>query len=328
VYTNQAMIDIFGYESFDDFINNPYSSRYLPDYQTILKERWRLREKGEFVTNHSEHEIIRADGEKRDVETFTKKILWNGEESAQIIYNDITERNQMEKQLRHSQVLASLGEMTAGIAHEVGNPLASIILYSEVAMKGASDTRQTKKDLKIIHDEAKRAGNLMKDLLAYSRKLEPNKRQVNVDSVIEKVVQMHEYRLKVQDIRIITTELPEGPLNVNGDAAQLTQVFMNLIMNAGEALKKSGGGNITISGTTEAEWTKISITDDGPGIPEKYMDQIFLPFFTTKDIGEGTGLGLSIVYGIIAAHNGSISAENNEDGGATFTIRLPLYPRQ
>ncbi len=239
------------------------------------------------------------------------------------ILHDITEPRRLEEQLRHSQVLASLGQMTAGIAHEVGNPLASIVLYSEAVMNDSSISRKTKKDLKVIHNEAKRAGKLMMDLMAYSRKLEPNMRRINVHSVIEKVIGMLQYQLNVRNIKI-KLDLLNGPLNVKGNGSQLTQVFMNLVLNAEEALKNVGQGNIVVSSSVEDGWVKVSIIDDGPGIPKKYLDQIFMPFFTTKDIGEGTGLGLSICYGIISAHDGVISAENNERGGATFTVRLPL----
>ncbi|MEE8419449.1 MAG: HAMP domain-containing sensor histidine kinase, partial [Dehalococcoidales bacterium] len=121
-----------------------------------------------------------------------------------------------------------------------------------------------------------------------------------------------------------TTDFLKGTLNINGDASQLTQVFMNLIMNAEEAVKGQGGGNITVSSGVEEGWVKVSVSDDGPGIPRENLDQIFLPFFTTKDIGEGTGLGLSMCYGIITNHGGVINAENNKDGGVTFTVQLPL----
>ncbi len=235
--------------------------------------------------------------------------------------------DEVREQLQRSHLLASLGQMTAGIAHEIGNPLAIIVLYSEAVLKGTDDPRQTKKDLKLIRDEAKRAGDLIKDLLAYSQKLEPIIGRVNANSVINKVVKMLRYQLKVQNIKI-TTDLLKGILNVNGDASQLTQVLVNLIMNAGEAVKRSKGSSIKVSSSLENGWVKIAVTDDGTGIPSENMDQIFLPFFTTKDIGEGTGLGLSMCYGIITAHGGTITAENNDDGGATFTLLIPEFTKK
>ncbi len=239
-----------------------------------------------------------------------------------VAWRDVTERKRIEEQLQRVQVLASLGELTASIAHEVGNPLASILLYSETAMKNDA-SYQTKKDLKVIRDEAKRAGKLMRDLLAYSRKLEPKMQRFNLHSIIKKVLKMRRYQQKVQNISV-STNLRRGPVYMNGDSSQLMQVFMNLVLNAEEALGKSRGGNIIVTTQIDEAWAKIWITDDGTGILEENLNQVFYPFFTTKQVGKGTGLGLSTCYGIVTGHGGLIRAGNNEMGGATFTVELPL----
>jgi len=238
------------------------------------------------------------------------------------ISRDITERKQIEEQLQHSQVLASLGEMTAGISHEVNNPLGSVLLYSELLLKSGVP-RQTRKDLRIIHNEAKRAAKIMTDLLAYSRKLTLHMRRSNLHSILKKALDMRRYEEKVQNISVSTNRL-DGPLYIRGDSSQLTQVFLNLLLNAEEALQEQKGGNIKVTTETDGEWAKVSIADDGPGIPEDKLSQVFHPFFTTKKVGEGTGLGLSTCYGIITAHNGLIRVENNDNGGATFTVEIPL----
>ena len=238
------------------------------------------------------------------------------------IARDITERKKMEEQLQHSQVLASLGEMAAGISHEVNNPLGIVLLYSELLLK--SDVPpQAKKDLRIIYKEAKRASKIMRDLLTYSRKLTPHMRRSNLHGILKKVLDMRQYEEKVQNISV-STNLLDGPLYVSGDSSQLTQVFMNLMLNAEEALQEHQGGNIKVTTAADGEWAKISIADDGIGIAEGKLNQVFHPFFTTKRVGEGTGLGLSTCYGIITAHAGLIRAENNEMGGATFTVQIPL----
>ena len=120
--------------------------------------------------------------------------------------------------------------------------------------------------------------------------------------------------------------MQDGPLYVKGNSSQLTQLFINLVLNAEEALKESEGGNITLVTRTDGEWAKVSISDDGVGIPLENLGQVFYPFFTTKQVGEGTGLGLSTCYGIVTGHNGLIKAENNDAGGAIFTVELPLAP--
>jgi signal transduction histidine kinase len=212
--------------------------------------------------------------------------------------------------------------MTAGIAHEVNNPLGSILLYSELLLGGDMPDR-FRKDLKTIHNEARRATRIMNDLLTYSRRVKPQMRRINLHKTLRKVLGMRQYQHSTQNITQVAS-LPDEPLYVKGDPAQLVQVFMNLILNAEEALRKSGGGSITVTARADRDWAKISVADNGTGIPEEILGQIFYPFFTTKPAGDGTGLGLSTCYGIVTGHNGLIKAENNEMGGATFTVELPL----
>jgi signal transduction histidine kinase len=148
-------------------------------------------------------------------------------------------------------------------------------------------------------------------------------RCLNLHRIIKKVVNMRRYEERVHNITT-SSNLLDDPLHVIGDSSQLMQVFMNLMLNAEEALKKSDGGNIIIDTQRDRGWARISIADDGTGIPQGDLKQVFYPFFTTKQVGAGTGLGLSTCYGIITAHNGLIRAENNEMGGATFIVELPL----
>ncbi|MEE8419037.1 MAG: ATP-binding protein [Dehalococcoidales bacterium] len=325
LYSNPAIARIYGYNSVEELAATTRDQRLTPKSYDESLERRKRAIGGERLPSQYEVEIVRPDGQIRCLEAHPNLVQWDGKTRTQIVYQDVTDRQQMEEQLKHAQVLAVLGEMTAGIAHEIGNPLASIVLFSETAMKGVNDTKQTKKDLKVIHDEAQRAGKLMKDLLAYSRKIEPDMGRINVHSVIGKVASMLNYRLNVMSVQI-TMNLQQAPVYIRGDTAQLTQVFMNIILNAEEAVRGKGNGNIEISDKIKSGRVLISIADDGSGILNENLDKIFLPFFTTKDIGKGTGLGLSTSYGIISGHGGSITAWNNEAGGATFTIELPLYP--
>jgi PAS domain S-box-containing protein len=235
---------------------------------------------------------------------------------------DITELRKTQEQLQHSRLLASLGEMTAGIAHEVNNPLGSILLYSELLMASEIPS-QSKKDLKIIHEEARRAAKIMTDLLTYGRRAKTHLHRLNLHKPLKKVLEMRQYEQRVQNINV-STDLHNGPLYINGDSSQIMQVFMNLVLNAEEALRQSKGGNIAITTQAIGEWAIVSIVDNGIGIPNSDLNQVFYPFFTTKQVGEGTGLGLSTCYGIVTDHNGLIRAENNEMGGATFTVELPL----
>lgn len=238
------------------------------------------------------------------------------------IFRDVSERIIMEKQLQHSQLLASLGATTAGFAHEVNNPLSAIILYSEL-MEQADLPRSARKDLRVIRRAAKRTSVIMKELLAYSRKTKLMTRRLDVNGTIRKVLKIRRYQEHVINIEV-TTNLTTGPLRVRGDAGQLTQVLMNLVVNAEQALGEASDKRIVVTSEIAGEWAKIPIADNGTGIPEEHLAQVFFPFFSTKPVGKGTGLGLATSHGIVTAHGGVIHVENNEMGGATFIVELPL----
>ncbi len=238
------------------------------------------------------------------------------------VTRDISERRRMEKQLQQTQLLASLGEMTAGIAHEVNNPLGGILLFSELMMK-SNVSRQMKKDLRVIHGEAKRAARIMTDLLTFSLGAISETRRSNLHRIINKVLEMRRYSQSVHNISV-STNLNKTPVYINCDASQLKHALMHLVLNAEEALQAQGSGHIVITTQKYGEWVRISIADDGPGIAEEHLQHVFHPFYTTKQTGDGTGLGLSTCHGIITTHGGLIHAENNRMGGATFTVELPL----
>jgi len=235
---------------------------------------------------------------------------------------EITDLRKLQEQSRHSQLLATLREMMAGIANEVNNPLGSILLYSQLLMAGDASP-QTKKDLKLIHDEARRVAKAMSYLLTYCRQERLELHRIDINRILEKFLRMHHHSETSHNITI-ASDLQDCPLLVKGDSSQINQLLNNLVLNSEESLKQVDGGHITVTSRREGEWVKISITDDGPGIPPGDLQQIFYPFFTTKQTGEGSGLGLSTCYSIVTNHKGLIYAENNETGGATFTIELPL----
>jgi PAS domain S-box-containing protein len=322
LYANRAILDMCGYDSVEELSEVPLNKLYTPEsYRKHLEIKEKKR-RGDTIPSEYEVSIVRRDGEVRHLALFREKVIWDGETQFQELYQDVTELRKAQEQLQHSQLLASLGEMTAGIAHEVNNPLGSILLYSELLMAGDTP-RPLKRDLKVIHDEAKRAARIMTDLLTYSRRMGSQGRRLDLHKALKKVVDMRHYAQMVRNINV-TVDLHNEPIYVVGNSSQLTQLFMNLILNAEEALEESNGGSILITTRIDDEWVKISIADNGPGIPQENLQQIFYPFFTTKPTGKGTGLGLSTCYGIVTAHKGLIHAEKNNMGGATFVIELPL----
>jgi signal transduction histidine kinase len=241
---------------------------------------------------------------------------------ALISREDATALRKTRELLQHSQLLASLGEMTASIAHEVNNPLGSILLYSEL-MIAADSPPEIKRDLKVIHEEAKRATKVMTDLLTYSHREKSTMCRLDLNRILLKMLDMRQYTERIRNITA-TTSFQDHTLNVRGDASQVMQLFMNLLLNAEESLSESGGGNIIVSTCTEGEWARVSISDNGTGIPPENLSHMFYPFFTTKRMTNSTGLKLSTCYSIVTDHNGLIHAENNSIGGATFTVELPL----
>jgi PAS domain S-box-containing protein len=239
------------------------------------------------------------------------------------IARDTTERKKMEEQLIATNRLASIGELAAGIAHELNNPLTSIIGFSELLL--AKDVSpDVKEDLKVVNREAQRTAGVVKNLLTFARKHAPAKQLVDAHSILRAVLDLRAYEHKVSRIRVNTnlaTDLPE----IMADSFQLQQVFLNIIINAEYFMMEAHGrGNLTIATEQIGNAIKISFTDDGPGIPEENLGHLFDPFFTTKDVGRGTGLGLSIGHGIISEHGGSIRAESKPGAGATFIIELPV----
>ncbi len=234
----------------------------------------------------------------------------------------ITDLRKFQEQQQHSQLLATLSEMLTGIANEVNNPLGSILLYSELLM-AVEGSPQTKEDLKVIHDEARRAARTMTDLLNYYQQKEPEVRKLEINSILYDLFGARHQSDRVRNITL-TLNLYKGALAVEGNLSQLNQLFMNLMANAEEALAKTNGGSITLTTQREGEWVQVLLTDDGPGIPPEYIQRIFYPFFTTKQASTGTGLGLTTCYNIVTRHNGLIYAKNNETGGATITVEFPL----
>jgi PAS domain S-box-containing protein len=245
------------------------------------------------------------------------------------VIRDLTERKEMEKlerQLLHSDKLATVGLLAAGIAHEINNPLGNISLYAQMLQKKATD-ENTRGKLVIINDEANRAALIVKELLDFSRPSEPDKSPIDINKEIDKVLSILSLQLKdlsvrsplLKDIRI-NTDLGHLPL-IQADSGQIKQVIMNILTNSVQSVAKNG--EIMVRTVAKEGFVEISISDNGCGIPKENLTKIFDPFFTTKEHGRGTGLGLSISYGIIKRHNGSIEVESETGKGATFTIKLP-----
>lgn len=240
-----------------------------------------------------------------------------------VFLNDITEEREKQERLYLTDRLASVGEMASGVAHELNNPLTSIIGLSSLLAKQDMPA-ENKEDLEAINAEAQRCAAIVKNLLAFARKHAPNRQPLSVTKVVEDVLKLRAYEHRSHNV-IVETDLPDGLPQVEADYFQLQQVFLNIILNAETAMVDANGqGTLRITGDRTDGYVRLSFSDNGPGIDKKNMGLIFNPFFTTKAVGKGTGLGLSISYGIIAAHGGKIQAKNNSNKGVTFTVELPV----
>jgi len=240
-----------------------------------------------------------------------------------IIFTDITLEMDRQDRLYLTDRLASVGNMAAGVAHEINNPLSSILGLSELLSEEALPAG-VREDLVTINGEARRAAGIVKNMLSFARKHTPTKQPVQMNDVIEDVLRLRDYQLKISNITTECNLEPNLP-KVMADYFQIQQVFFNIITNAEQSMSKSHGkGTLKITSEFSNGMVKITFTDDGEGITEKNLGHIFDPFFTTKEVGTGTGLGLSICYGIVTSHGGQIYAQSEIGKGATFIVELPV----
>jgi signal transduction histidine kinase len=240
-----------------------------------------------------------------------------------IVMTDVSEERARQERLYLTDRLASVGEMASGIAHELNNPLTSVIALSEMLVE-ESVPDHIKEDLSAINSEAKRAAVIVKNMLSFARKRSPQKQFTHINKIVEDVLKLRTHEHRVTNISVVCALAPDLP-EIMVDFSQIQQVFINIILNAEQAMVVAHGkGTLIISTERAGNNVKVSFTDDGPGIETQYLHRIFDPFFTTKEIGKGTGLGLSISYGIVTAHNGLIYAKSEIGKGAAFVVELPI----
>jgi PAS domain S-box-containing protein len=275
-------------------------------------------------------------GKSSSLEIFNSNLGLYFQESASPLFNeqgeitgtvlvarDVTQQKRMEEQLIMTDRLASIGELSSGIAHELNNPLTSVIGFSQMLMEGDVPANM-KEDLATVYSEAQRAAAIVKNLLIFARKHAPIKQLSQVNTVVEDVLRLRAYEQKANNIKLENNFAPNLP-QIMMDHFQIQQVFLNIIVNAEFAMTEAHNkGNLTITTEKVDDFIRVTFTDDGPGISKENLKHIFDPFFTTKDVGKGTGLGLSICHGIVTEHGGKIYARSEKDQGTIFVVDLPL----
>src|SRR5467141_1979352 len=237
---------------------------------------------------------------------------------------DVTELKRLEEQLIQAEKLAAMGQMLAGVAHELNNPLTAILGVTELLRERQGTDDSTKRQLELTHRQARRAARIVQNLLEFSRPASPHKKPLDLNGLIERTLQLHEHSLRRNNIEVEFR--PESGLpGVIGDANQLIQVFLNLVTNAEQAIREvRDSGRIQVRLASSANRVAITVQDDGVGVRPEALPRIFDPFYTTKRPGGGTGLGLSICMSIIREHGGNIEAEMLPAGGSAFTVYLPI----
>ncbi|MBI3449983.1 MAG: response regulator [Acidobacteria bacterium] len=302
-YQDRSLSDIggiFGPQAQDewDFLNKPFTRSEIIQKATNMLAGWSRRRENEALT-------VRLKSANEDL---TRRAA---------------ELQEARQHLLQSEKLASIGRLASGVAHELNNPLTSVIGYTHLALQ-SDDLNSQRVPLERVADQATRAAGIVRNLLSFARKQEPEKRHLQLNEVIVKSIQLREYELKVANITVHTEMAPDLPKTML-DSNQLQQVFVNLLTNAEQAMVGHGRvGAIRIDTRLRDGRIEAVISDEGPGIAESALPHVFDPFFTTKDAGRGTGLGLSICYGIVLEHGGDIKAFNRAGGGASFAVSLPV----
>ena len=317
--TNHAGIELTGYThdemimdglTMGDFFKD--SSEWGKIYSKIDTHEYILNEEAEFLRPDNTSLLVLITGGV-DYGAF------GCAKSFHFIIKNINEKKQMERQIAQADKLAAIGELSAGVAHEINNPLGIILGYTQLLLKESTEFHD---DLKIIEKHVKNCKVVVSDLLSFSRKGSSQMSIIDVNRVVDGVINFLSNNSDFRNIGLIFNPYSKEHLNILGNEQELAQVMINLLINASHAV--DGKGNVAISTKKiNPDNIQILVKDDGKGIEQKNLSKIFDPFFTTKPVGQGTGLGLSVGYGIIKRHQGNISVASSIGKGTIFTISLP-----
>jgi len=301
-----------------------------PQHRQASLKRHKRKMSGEIIPGLFEMSIIRKDGTEVPIEVTSAYTTYQGQHANVVFIREITERKQAEErekelqqQLNLSSRLASIGELAAGVAHEISNPLTGILGFSQRLMRKSTD-EEVSRDLEMIHNEAQRVAKVVGNLLTFARRREPRREYSDINGILRKALEMRAYELKTSGLQVVTslaTSLPKTMADFN----QIQEVFLNIILNAEQAMSEANGGTkLSIKTQQTGDYIRISFADDGPGVPAEQLDKVFDPFFTTRGEKGGTGLGLSLCHGIVVEHGGKIYAKSKPGKGATFIVELPV----
>jgi len=331
---NQSAAEVSGY-SIEEALETLYIQDVYPDRCAWdIMKKLRSDEyggKGKLKEHHVD--VLGKHGERIPISLYASIIYEGGQEVGSFgFFHDLRMRLQLKKELEIAQIqllqnekMASLGKLAAGVAHQLNNPLGGIMLYSRLIQEEYELGEPAKDDLNRILKDAERCRDTVKELLVFSRQTRQEKQLHDINKALSRTLFLLEKQVLFHNILIETRLSADIPL-VLGDIQQLNHVFMNVILNAAQAMDGRGKLIISTSLSLDGEKVIVEVSDTGPGISEDVLPHVFEPFYTTKEEGKGTGLGLSLAYGIVESHQGRIVAKNSPDQGSVFVIELPINP--
>lgn len=334
-FFNQSAAEVTGY-SVEEALSNLRIQDLYPE-----REAWEIMRKmrsedygGKGKLKEYHIDLLGKYGERIPISLYASIVYEDEQEVATIgFFHDLRMRIQLKKELEKTQMqllqsekMASIGKLAAGVAHQLNNPLGGITLFTKLMLEEYELTENAQQDLMRILRDAERCRDTVKELLEFARQTRYEMRPHDINKAISRTLFLLENQALFQNITIVKN-MDAGLPPISGDMQQLNHLFMNIILNAAQAMDGNGQLFIDTRCPAVSERVCIEITDSGPGIPEEILPHIFDPFYTTKEEGKGTGLGLSLAYGIVESHGGAITACNRvfPEQGASFLIELPVY---
>ena len=333
LFMNRAAEELFGHvlEEGSDPIH--VEQVYPPGTAREIMRKLRdetIGGKGKLPSTHIT--IVNSEGQEIPVE-LTAAIIYEADREVATmgIYHDLREKLAVEMKLKETQAqlaqsekMASLGQLAAGVAHEINNPLGGILLYANLALESMGKEHPNREDLQYIVEDANRCKDIVKNLLAYSRQTSPTKDIVQLNTLVDQSLVLIRDQKLFRNVTV-KKDMSGEMMLIHSDKDQLNQVIINLVMNAVAAMKGEGTLTLRTYRDKAARKAYLEIEDTGCGIPSEHLSKIFDPFFTTKEPGKGTGLGLSTAYGIIKENGGNIAVKETSPKGTKFLVELPLY---
>jgi len=323
-FASSRIRDLLGYRP-EELVGKKIED--MRDHSPEFLQLYRDVASGRQLFASSEYGALHRDGSWRTMRASASQLFDTENKLSGVIISvrDITVEKKFEQQIIQSERLAAMGQMIGGFAHELNNPLTAILGMSDLLKEGETNEARNRQ-LSILHQQARRATEIVQNLMYFSRPPAPGKSQVDLNELVERTLHLHAYSLRKNNITADFLREQNSP-QVTGDPHQLMQVFLNLVLNAEQAIREARDkGTLRIRlGKTDKN-VSVIFQDDGPGIAPDILPNIFDPFYTTKRPGRGTGLGLSICKAVLKEHNGNIEASSAPGGGAVFTVTLPITP--